>query len=417
MKSLAWKIILTALLFSNVTSPLLVAGDWKCILYGDTRNNTTAHKQVLAAMKRDAPTAKFIINVGDVVDYGYTESQWIDWQNSCNTYLGGTGQDSLPPRYMSAPGNHDQLLNTTAMDLWQKYLPGQSQRYGNQGKFFTFDYEDARFIILDSEFSPRETEQYQMLVKALEVNPPKWIIAVWHAPLFSYGEKSYQDALNKLWGTILYQRGCDIIATGDAHYYVRTKKVQLTGDKYPPLNPTNGVTVLVTGNGGASIDVPNYSYDGNSYMIDQYARTNQDFGFTELRFQDSILTLRHIFRTGIVFDQITLRPNPKYATPTSVAGEAGLVPGQLRQNYPNPFNSSTSIRFTVTDESAVDILIYDLNGRLVRTLVEQMALARGEHQMQWDGRDDNSCLLPSGVYFVRMRGITHTQPIKMIMLK
>lgn len=417
MKSTRRIVVLALLAVLYVAAQALVAQDWKCIVYGDTRNNTIYHKEVLASMKKNTADYKFILNVGDVVDHGYTESEWIDWQNTCISFLGGIGQDSVPPMYMSCPGNHDQLLDATGLMLWNKYLPGQKTRYGNDGKFFTFDYQDARFVLLDSEFSPKDGPQRQMLTDALERNPRKWIIVLWHKPIFSYGEKTYQDATNKLWGALLYQRGCDIIANGDAHYYVRTTKLQLNGEKYPPIDTIKGVTIIVTGNGGAPIDVPNPTYDGNSYMIAQYARTNQDYGYTELHFKESTLSVRHIFRNGSVFDQTTLTPNPKYQAPTSTSPEESYLPPQIRQSYPNPFNHTTTIRFSISDVHPVDIVVIDLRGRVVKTLARDVSYPLGEHQIRWNGRDDGGNELAAGVYFFKMRGRGSTEPTKMIMLK
>ncbi|OQB42787.1 MAG: WD domain, G-beta repeat [Candidatus Latescibacteria bacterium ADurb.Bin168] len=79
----------------------------------------------------------------------------------------------------------------------------------------------------------------------------------------------------------------------------------------------------------------------------------------------------------------------------------------LSQNTPNPFNPSTTIRFTLTEAGHVTLAVYDVNGRLVRTLVGPTASAAqtfpsGPHEVVWDGRDSNGREVASGVYLVRL---------------
>jgi serine protease AprX len=71
---------------------------------------------------------------------------------------------------------------------------------------------------------------------------------------------------------------------------------------------------------------------------------------------------------------------------------------RLDQNYPNPFNPSTSIRFELSETSPVSIVVYDMLGRAVRTLVDQVAVEAGTHEVRLEAGD-----LASGTYLYRMR--------------
>lgn len=88
----------------------------------------------------------------------------------------------------------------------------------------------------------------------------------------------------------------------------------------------------------------------------------------------------------------------------------------LAQNYPNPFNSSTSIRYQLPVKSDVQILIFDLMGRQVKTLYKGVQNA-GYHSLEWNGLSDDNRLLPSGVYFYRMVSSDFQATEKMIYLK
>ncbi|GEM_PF-1129347 len=89
---------------------------------------------------------------------------------------------------------------------------------------------------------------------------------------------------------------------------------------------------------------------------------------------------------------------------------------ELDQNYPNPFNPSTTIRYALPETSPVKLLIFDLNGRQVKTLVEGVQSA-GQHQVVWDGKDDVGRTVTSGVYFYRLRSGNVVLTKKMLMMK
>ena len=89
----------------------------------------------------------------------------------------------------------------------------------------------------------------------------------------------------------------------------------------------------------------------------------------------------------------------------------------LEQNSPNPFNPSTDIRFTLPLASAVSLRIYDDAGRVVRVLLDEPAMAAGEHALTWDGFDAGGAPVRSGIYFYELEvsGRVHTR--KMVLLK
>jgi hypothetical protein len=68
---------------------------------------------------------------------------------------------------------------------------------------------------------------------------------------------------------------------------------------------------------------------------------------------------------------------------------------------PNPFNPETSIEYSVQKEGSVSVRIYSIDGRLVRTLVDNQFTTVGSHQVSWNGRDNQGNLATSGVYFVQ----------------
>jgi hypothetical protein len=74
---------------------------------------------------------------------------------------------------------------------------------------------------------------------------------------------------------------------------------------------------------------------------------------------------------------------------------------QLFQNYPNPFNPSTTIAYQLPERKRVKLAIYDITGRQVRTLVDEVQLA-GNYQTTWNGTDQSGNVVSSGVYVYRL---------------
>ncbi len=88
----------------------------------------------------------------------------------------------------------------------------------------------------------------------------------------------------------------------------------------------------------------------------------------------------------------------------------------LYQNYPNPFNPTTMISFTLPDKMTVNLSIYNLNGKLVKTLVNE-TLAEGIKRYPWNGRDSRGNPVSSGIYFYRLKAGGKVMTKKMVLLK
>jgi hypothetical protein len=88
----------------------------------------------------------------------------------------------------------------------------------------------------------------------------------------------------------------------------------------------------------------------------------------------------------------------------------------LRQNRPNPFTVSTVIRFDLPEPTRVVLEVFDIEGRLVATLTDEVWGA-GRHRVTWDGNDGLGNHLGPGVYFVRMRAAEFSEIGKTMLLR
>jgi hypothetical protein len=97
----------------------------------------------------------------------------------------------------------------------------------------------------------------------------------------------------------------------------------------------------------------------------------------------------------------------------------GLVPGvfELSQNFPNPFNPSTEIQFTVGKDALVSLNIYDIQGRLVSSLIDNYFYSAGSYKMNWNGKNQYGTQVPSGMYLYKLESSNQIVTRKMVLMK
>jgi hypothetical protein len=88
----------------------------------------------------------------------------------------------------------------------------------------------------------------------------------------------------------------------------------------------------------------------------------------------------------------------------------------LSDNYPNPFNPATRIEYTIPKQTRIELTVFDILGRTVRTLVDANKQA-GSYTAVWDGLDATGKRVASGIYFYRLKADDFTETKKMVLLK
>ena len=206
--------------------------------------------------------------------------------------------------------------------------------------------------------------------------------------------------------------------------------------RFPPgavIAPRSYV-VLFGGGNPSEFTVPVYTDDGrigdgltNSgeaiYLIDKTGNLVASVSLATWPDDQSIV------RTSLEYDafvphktasptQAPFSPGRATDTPSdSVSAVAKMASATLLQVWPNPFNITTQLRFHLDQAASVRLAIYNIQGQLVRMLVDA-PLHAGAHQMQWDGQDERGHSAATGPYFVRFR-IGHRPPhyAKLILLR
>ena len=89
---------------------------------------------------------------------------------------------------------------------------------------------------------------------------------------------------------------------------------------------------------------------------------------------------------------------------------------ELGQNFPNPFNPSTTIPYSLNEQSAVRMSIFDLHGREVIQLLNT-SQSRGRYQVKWNSQDRDGRPVEAGVYLCRLETETHTAITKLLLVR
>ena len=129
---------------------------------------------------------------------------------------------------------------------------------------------------------------------------------------------------------------------------------------------------------------------------------------------DTLGNLNMVFATDVT--RMGIATVAELAVPDSAAAVPGSERVAITNVYPNPFRESTSISFVLGSRSAVGAGVYDVEGRLVRTLAASV-LPAGAHELRWDGRDSRGSSVSPGIYFTRIEAEGMTLSNKVIVLR
>jgi len=143
--------------------------------------------------------------------------------------------------------------------------------------------------------------------------------------------------------------------------------------------PTNAVEVEVV-----------YYYQSTSKEYIEFLRdenTTDDYG---QQLYDSWVAHGRAAPVAIATELVVLDLTAVDGTPAPIT--------LLGQNYPNPFNPDTKIKYSLAADGPVTLSIYDVQGRRVRTLLNEN-LPAGMHEIEWNARDDQGQRVASGVYY------------------
>jgi hypothetical protein len=162
-------------------------------------------------------------------------------------------------------------------------------------------------------------------------------------------------------------------------------------------------TVGLVGSGTVDINNAVSSYTQFAVPIEYIRIETPDLAFI------SFLVLGDSINIG----SFALIDDLSWGGPVGIQEVSSSIPEkfELRQNYPNPFNPSTTIEFTIPEETFVELKVFDILGKEVAVLVNDNYTS-GIYKTEFNG--DN---LPSGIYIAKMNAGSFTKSFKMMLLK
>lgn len=189
-------------------------------------------------------------------------------------------------------------------------------------------------------------------------------------------------------------------------------------------NPSSPVIVDDLGLSGLSFD---FAIDGNldfAYVgtVEKYVNVIDISTPSALRTLGVFFEEEDFLYSAVKDGSIIAGKDAIYTYPVqcavTTAVERPVVPGArlALKTYPNPFNPNVTIQLKVATSGPVSVTIVDVAGRRVATLAER-AFPAGEHEVRWDGRNDNRAAVASGVYWVRAAMGNEVQTAKVTLLK
>ena len=243
----------------------------------------------------------------------------------------------------------------------------------------------------------------------------------------SYTSTQYNQDLPPQWVTIVDYRGGDV--EDPANYSVRT--VPFPEDKQMVFDTVNrdslGVMTTYLEDGAAGPE-----FAGKlAFLGDPDGDGDMEVAMSFQGVDDSIYVYNEVWNPADSTYTRTVvsseaHPNRAFmrvlsgdGLTTKISYDRVIVPTdyELGGNYPNPFNPTTSFDFTLPLDKRVSVRIYDVTGRLVRTLIDGEYFAEGTHTVTWNGLDDVGMPAASGAYFYTLEWGQFRHARKMILAK
>jgi len=171
------------------------------------------------------------------------------------------------------------------------------------------------------------------------------------------------------------------------------------------------VTGRSSGSGtGSDYATIRYNSDGTEQWVQRYTELDYDWASSiAVDGSGNVYVTGRSSGSGTSEDYATI----KYSQVIGIKSISSEIPNgyKLLQNYPNPFNPVTKMRFAIPKSSFANLVVYDVLGRVVSTLVDEQ-LKAGTYEVDWNALNN-----PSGVYYYRLVIDGFTETRKMILIK
>ena len=245
----------------------------------------------------------------------------------------------------------------------------------------------------------------------------------------AYSPQQYAAGNPPRWVNIVDYNGGDV--EDPANYEVRSVDFPMPAEMiFDTVNRDSAGTMTTYLENGPSPDNPEFA-GKIVYLGDVDGDGHNEVAMSFQGVADSIYVYNEVFNPADSTYARTVaevKPHPHRAfmrvlsgdgISTRISQDRIIVPSdfELHGNYPNPFNPSTTFTFTLPLDKRVSVRVYDMTGRLVRTLVNDEYYAEGTHSVVWNGLSDSGHAVASGQYIYTLEWGQFRQARRMVLVK
>jgi photosystem II stability/assembly factor-like uncharacterized protein len=370
------------------------------------------------------------VQINPVLSMNFAEVRIISLTNACaagkltsNSYLSilfttnaGSSWDSVYTYNQTAyTFNNMRFFGDTGFVSYNSTISGSALRSYNGGANWTFaygpsmgSYQDFAFVTpmvyfnfcYENLFVPNPYPHYENKQYCLKTTNggSGWLVTQYDNTSTSYGLKAYFYDINTGY---MFKSNGDFRATNNSglNWY------------YNPTIPFSSITSVHL-NSGTNIFMSGKS-TSNIPCIAKSTNGGVNWAITNI---PNVSNVNKVFLINQTTGWAACDNGLIYKTTdgglTNIASENNVsAKYKVYQNYPNPFNPTTYVKFSILNSGDVKIVVYDLMGREVQTLVNER-LQPGTYETTFDGSN-----LTSGVYFYRIFTEGYTETRKMLLLK
>ena len=379
------------------------------IRHGGTPAHFTAQTQWIADNK-DSLNIVFVAHLGDVVQKGNTkEIPWMyaDYsmsiiEDSLITNL----EDGIP--YGIAVGNHDQGVGVGSVGE-----PGETELYNQyfgENRFLGRSYYGGHY--------GTKNDQHYVLFSASGYD----FIAIF----FEYNTDPEESVL--VWADSLLNTYSTRRAIIVSHYIIDAGIQGNWGTQgqaiYEGLNDNPNLFLMLCGHKSAEGIRQDSTINGNivyTLLSDYQYYPNGGNGFLRIMEFSPINNTIQVKTYSPTLNQYETKGSSQFTliydmqlliTPVELLPKIFA----LHQNYPNPFNPVTTLRYDLPENAMINITIYDMLGRQVKTLINQTQDA-GYRSIIWDATNDYGKPVSAGIYLYQIQAGEYISTKKMVLLK
>jgi len=307
-------------------------GKFSFLYMGDVQSGYAEWGSMLNSVYQAYPHIKFSLLGGDLTSYSNNENEWGQFLDAAANIF-----SRIP--LMPTMGNHDGAMYLKFFALPPNGPPNL------QSEFYSFDYGNAHFVILNSNKNTNLTAK-QWLQQDLQASSKTWKFAVFHHPAYqAYPDnKGIDQSIRDNWVPILEQNGVDMVFVGHQHEYMRTYPIY---QNKVQTGPADYGIVYVMGNAGTKVYAPGPGFD---YIAKEVSCSNYQL----INIDGNVLTLISKKADGELIDSYTIKKSSGSA-PTLIPDHNDNCPGQAIEIT---YTDNPDWRSAITEVSVDGVPIY-----------------------------------------------------------